>query len=49
MEYRVPFSDETKKNIAGYDYNLDMHCKPSLQLLPPSLYHSLYNFQKVGV
>jgi len=23
--------------------------RPVLSLLPPSLYHSLYNFQKVGV
>ena len=44
LEYVVPFSDETKKNIVGYDYQKDVLYRPMLSLLPPSLYHSLYNF-----
>ena len=46
IEYRVPFSDETKKNLVGYDYRNDLvsGLKPSLRDLPPSLFHSLYNF-----
>jgi len=51
LEYQVPFSDESKKNIVGYNYINDMvsELKPRLNDLPASLYHSLYNFQKVGV
>ena len=51
MEYKTPFSDESKKNIVGYNYVNDMvsELKPRLNDLPASLYHSLYNFQKVGV
>lgn len=49
LEYRVPFSDETKKNITGWDYHNDLQYRPSLQQLPLSLFKSLYNFQKVGV
>jgi len=49
LEYRTPFSDESKKNIVGYEYSDDLMYKPKLSSLPPSLYHSLYNFQKVGV
>jgi hypothetical protein len=49
IEYRIPFSDDTKTNIVSYDYTLDLNIKPSLSQLPPSLMHSLYNFQKVGV
>jgi SNF2 family DNA or RNA helicase len=49
LEYRTPFTDETKKNIVNYDYRHDIMYRPMLSLLPPSLYHSLYNFQKVGV
>lgn len=30
MEYRIPFTDETKKNIVGYDYSVDVHVKPSI-------------------
>ena len=30
MEYRIPFSDETKKNLPNYDYSLDQHIKPCL-------------------
>ena len=44
LEYMVPFSDETKKNIVGYDYKHDTVYKPMLSMLPPSLYHSLYQF-----
>jgi len=49
LEYSIPFTDETKKNIVNYDYQHDIMYRPMLSLLPPSLYHSLYNFQKVGV
>jgi len=49
LDYRVPFSDPTKKNIVSYNYELDVQSKPLLSSLPPSLYHALYNFQKVGV
>jgi len=51
IEFRVPFSDESKKNLVGYNYANDLCAgfKPSLKDLPPSLFHSLYNFQKVGV
>ena len=44
LEYVIPFSDETKKNIVGFDYKKDTLYRPMLSLLPPSLYHSLYNF-----
>lgn len=49
IEYRIPFSDESKINIPNYNYANDINFKPSLSQLPSSLYHSLYNFQKVGV
>lgn len=49
LEYRIPFTDDTKTNVVGYDYSLDLTLKPSISQLPPSLLHSLYNFQKVGV
>ena len=51
IEFRVPFSDDTKKNLVGYNYSNDLCTgfKPTLKELPPSLYHSLYEFQKVGV
>ena len=42
LEYTIPFSDETKKNIVGYEYQHDILYRPMLSLLPPSLYHSLY-------
>jgi hypothetical protein len=44
IEYRIPFSDESKSNLVGYDYANDMNFKPSIAMLPPSLYHSLYQF-----
>ena len=51
IEFGVPFSDESKKNLVGYNYSNDLcvGIKPTLKDLPPSLFHSLYNFQKVGV
>jgi SNF2 family DNA or RNA helicase len=51
LEYRIPFSDDTKKNLVGYNYKNDLVAglKPTLKELPPSLFHALYNFQKVGV
>jgi len=44
LEYPVPFSDESKKNIVGYNYLNDKltKLKPRLSDLPASLYHSLY-------
>ena len=30
IEYRIPFSDETKTNVVGYDYSLDINFKPSI-------------------
>ena len=49
-EYAIPFSDESKKNLVGYDFKNDLvGRKISLRDLPPTLMHSLYNFQKVGV
>lgn len=49
LEFTVPFSDKSKKNLIGYDYQDDLSCRPRLTHLPSSLYHSLYSFQKVGV
>ena len=51
IEYSIPFSDESKKNLVKYDFRNDLlpGQKPSLRDLPSSLFHSLYNFQKVGV
>jgi SWI/SNF-related matrix-associated actin-dependent regulator of chromatin subfamily A-like protein 1 len=49
LEFTVPFSDKSKKNLIGYDYQDDLGCRPRLTHLPSSLYHSLYSFQKVGV
>jgi hypothetical protein len=49
-EYSIPFSDESKKNLVGYDFKNDLVGKKiTLKDLPPSLFHALYNFQKVGV
>jgi hypothetical protein len=31
IEYRIPFSDESKTNAVGYDYSHDMMSKPSIQ------------------
>lgn len=44
LEYRVPFSDDSKKNIVGFNYINDLvgEMKPRLSDLPASLYHSLY-------
>ena len=30
LEFRIPFTDETKKNIVGYDFNNDVLYKPKL-------------------
>ena len=49
LEYKTPFSDESKKNIVGYEYSDDLMYKPKLSYLPPISYDSLYAFQKVGV
>lgn len=51
LEFKIPFSDESKKNLVGYNYKNDLCAgvKPTLRDLPPSLFHALYNFQKVGV
>lgn len=44
-EYNIPFSDESKKNLVGYDFKKDMMGKRvSLKDLPSSLFHALYNF-----
>jgi hypothetical protein len=46
IEYQIPFSDESKKNIVGYNYMNDKaeSTKPRLNDLPSSLFHSLYKF-----
>ena len=43
LDFTIPFSDKSKKNMIGYNYKKDVISRP------PSLYHSLYNFQKVGI
>jgi hypothetical protein len=49
-EYQIPFSDESKRNLVGYDFKKDLVGKKvTLKDLPSSLFHALYNFQKVGV
>lgn len=49
-EYQIPFSDDSKRNLVGYDFKHDLvGKKASLKDLPSSLFHALYNFQKVGV
>jgi len=44
-EYTIPFSDESKKNLVGYDFRNDLVGKrATLKDLPPTLLHALYNF-----
>jgi len=44
-EYAIPFGDETKRNLVGYDFKKDLVGKRvSLRDLPSSLFHALYNF-----
>ena len=44
-EYTIPFSDESKKNLVGYDFKNDLVGKRvTLKDLPPTLLHALYNF-----
>ena len=48
-EYKIPFTDTSKRKIVAYDYEQDLDNKPSLSQLPRSLWNALYDFQKVGV
>lgn len=44
FEYRIPFTDLSKTQINGHNYELDLQSKPSLSQLPKSLWKSLYDF-----
>lgn len=37
FEHKIPFSDQTKNNIVGFNYELDFLFRPRILMLPKNL------------
>lgn len=44
FEYKIPFSDPSKRELVDYNYENDLIRKPRLNQLPELLYNALYDF-----